>query len=69
MKSLVDFIIDASKDTILAGKFKEKLNTTVSSTDLQKWFSDNKYELSDDECIRMMENKDKILSSNAVKDY
>ncbi|MBN2080496.1 MAG: hypothetical protein JW838_16115 [Spirochaetes bacterium] len=68
MKSIIDFIIDASQDPGLADAFLAKVKTLNLET-LQTFFKDKKYNVSDDECIRIIENSNKFPNTPNIRNY
>lgn len=60
MKTLVDFIIEMPADPTLAEEAKKAVVDAASADDLKKWFSSKGYEVAENECIRLIENKVKL---------
>jgi hypothetical protein len=69
LRTIIDFAIEAAHDPDLRDKFKEFLGTNPDFSQMKKWFEEGKYTVSDDECIRILENKDRIFSEIQVKNY
>ena len=75
MKTMVDFIIDVSHLGDLRQAFLEAVKIAQSSKDIQKFFDDlgdtnnqstkdyDKYDVTDDECMRIYENNKKIINN------
>lgn len=62
MKNFIDFVTDIAKDTKLGEECMEKLQE-ISHIDLASWFKDKGYDVSEDECNKLVENKDNIKAS------
>lgn len=69
MKTIIDFVLDASEDPTLTKNFTNELTNAKSYEDLISFFKNNKYNVSDDECIRILENKDKLLIADLSNKY
>jgi hypothetical protein len=70
MKTIIDFIIDCVNDRKIAENFQIILKDANSIIELKAWFESNKYNVTDDECIRLFENRVKITDpSVTVKEY
>ena len=75
MKTMVDFVIDVVHYVKMRQSFVEAVKGASSHKDIQKFFdnitSDDgkfKYEATDDECMRIYENKVRISNNPWVKD-
>ena len=62
MKSIVDFIVDATKDSKLAEEFHD-LVQKVDHSKLAAWFHGKGYDIKADEAKKLVENKDSIKSA------
>ena len=69
--SFLDFIIHTSKqsDNALFIEFKDKMVEVKDVPELQKWFEEKKFNVSDEECKKLIDNKDSLynLKENMVK--
>lgn len=66
MKTLIDFVIDASADKVLGEEFQSALEKAETVEELKGFFTKKGYAISEQECIRLIENKAK-LSGPSVK--
>jgi len=62
MKNFIDFIVDAAKESDLADEF-HKIVQDSDHKEISSWLKDKGYEVNEDECKKMVENKDDIQSS------
>lgn len=62
MKNLVDFIVDAAKDSGLADSFESHLED-ADHAGVATWLKDKGYNVHEDDCKKMMDNKNHISSS------
>jgi hypothetical protein len=69
MKNIIDFIIDAEKNQKISKNFLTLVHKAKSYKDLKGFFDKNKYNVSDDECIRILENSSKFPDDGPVKEY
>jgi hypothetical protein len=73
MRTMIDFIINCAHNDPnglqLKQDFIDEINSTQSVDQLRKWFIQKEYEVSDDECIRIYENKDRIYKDVKNKSY
>jgi len=69
ISTIIDFVIEAAHNTDLRDEFKKFLDTNPNFTQVKGWFDERKYIVSDDECIRILENKDRIFSGIEVRNY
>ena len=69
--SFLDFIIHTSKqnDNALFVEFKDKMAEVKDVPELQKWFEEKKFSVPDEECKKLIDNKDSLynLKENMVK--
>ena len=63
MKNFIDFIVDAAKDSALGKEFAKHAEESDHST-LSKWFSDKGYDVNEDHCKTIKDNKDDLKNSN-----
>jgi len=69
IKSIIDFLIDVSHYPEQRKEFTEFLGTDPDYNALSQWFVKKGYVVSDEESIRILENKDRIFNSVKAKDY
>ncbi len=62
MKNFVDFIVDAAKDSGLGGEF-EKFVDGADHKEISSWLKDKGYDVHEDDCKKMVDNKDDVKSS------
>lgn len=62
MKNFIDFIVDAAKDNLLAESFHDFLKG-ADHNEIASWMKDKGYEVNEDECKKMADNKDDIKAS------
>jgi hypothetical protein len=67
VKNIVQFIIDATRDQNLQLNFKNTLTSANSINELKKFFDQGQYIVSDEECLRILENKDKMLKTGSIE--
>lgn len=60
MKTLVDFVIEMPADATLAQEAKETILAASSINEVQQWFAAKGYAVSEQECVRLIENKMKL---------
>ena len=63
MKNFVDLTIDVAKDENLAKECMDKLNESDPSQ-LSAWFKSKDYNIDENECQKLVDNKDKFGQSN-----
>ena len=61
MKSLADLLIDLTKDTDLGKAIEEKLEGN-DHKDLKAMLNDKGYDVHEDECKKIVDNKDDLKS-------
>jgi hypothetical protein len=69
IRTIIDFVIEAAHNPDLRDEFKKFLDTNPDFIKIKAWFDERSYIISDDECIRILENKDRIFSSIQLKNY
>lgn len=57
MKNFVDFIVDAAKDSGLADEFEKHVYNSNHS-EISSWLKDKGYDVHEDECKKIADNKD-----------
>lgn len=62
MKNFVDFIVDAAKDSALADEFGKHVQGSDHSG-ISSWLKDKGYDVHEDECKKMADNKDSLKDS------
>lgn len=65
MKTLADFLVDITKDDELAKESLAKFNETDHSG-LSQWFKEKGYDIDENECKKLVDNKDDFKSSDRV---
>ncbi len=70
MKNIINFIVMASHEESLRIEFRKYLEEKDPSlTELMNWFKKKEYVVTDDECMRILENKSRMLEDIKAKDY
>ncbi|HOT46597.1 MAG TPA: hypothetical protein PLM53_18330 [Spirochaetota bacterium] len=70
-KTMIDFIIDSAHDEDIREKFKQLIHDATSMEDYLKWFKNFRnglYHVTDDECMRLYENKERMLKNPHIAD-
>lgn len=65
MANFIDFIADAANDFELAREFIEFLDK-ASAEELQNWLNEKDYDLSIDDCKKLVDNKENIVNIKEV---
>lgn len=65
MPNFIDFIADAANDFELAREFIKILNE-ASAEELQKWLGERGYDLSIEDCKKLVDNKENIVNIKEV---
>ncbi|MFW6366654.1 MAG: hypothetical protein ACOC2H_09320 [Spirochaetota bacterium] len=60
MKTFIDFMVDEAGDQTLRRVFTGMLEKAETIDELKTFFSEKRYQVSEQECIRLVENKDKL---------
>ncbi|MBB6482414.1 hypothetical protein HNR50_004113 [Spirochaeta isovalerica] len=63
MKNFIDFIIDAAKDSKLSDEFSSHVNESSHQT-ISSWFKEKGYDVHENECKKIIDNKDSLSSKN-----
>lgn len=63
MKNLVDFIVDAAKDENLSGELAYYVENSDKKT-IYTWLVDKGYDVDEDDCAKMFDNKDNFSQSS-----
>lgn len=63
MKNLIDFIVDAAKDSKLHDEFRSHI-ADASLSDLVGWFNKKGYAVDEDDCKKISDNKEDLKSAN-----
>lgn len=62
MKNFIDFMVEASKTGTLAEEFHQNLGKG-NHAELSQWFSKNGYGVNEQECKKILDNRNDIKSS------
>lgn len=62
MKTFVDFVVDASKETSLAHEFESMIQDADHKT-VSSWLSGKGYDVQEEECRKIVDNRDSVKSS------
>ena len=62
MKNFIDFIVDSAKDKELGEAF-EKHVLNADHKEISAWLKEKGYDVHEDECKKLLDNKDDIKSS------
>jgi hypothetical protein len=68
MANFIDFVVGVSKNKSLGNDFNKMLQKS-SPKELADWFKTSGYSVSEDECKKLIENKDSVKKSSFVKSY
>jgi hypothetical protein len=68
MANYIDFVVAASKDKALAKEFAKKIDKSTPE-ELSDWYKSKGFSLSEEECKKMIDNKDVIKKSAKVQSY
>lgn len=68
MKNFVDFIVDAAKNSDLGKEFAAHAEE-ADHVSLSKWFKDKGYDVHEDHCKTLKENKDDLKNANLGYGY
>ncbi|MGL1893224.1 MAG: hypothetical protein OCD02_16435 [Spirochaetaceae bacterium] len=61
MKNFIDFVADAAKNESMATELNNKI-VGSNITEISTWFENQGYSINQDECEKIMMNKDSIAS-------
>ncbi|MBN2617549.1 MAG: hypothetical protein JXR64_04480 [Spirochaetales bacterium] len=62
MKNFIDFIVDAAKDSEFANEFHKVLEK-ANYKEVSSWLKDKGYNVHEDECKKLMDNKEEVSAS------
>jgi hypothetical protein len=68
MKNYIDFVVAASKDKALNKEFRKKIDMSTPK-ELADWYKSKEYAISEDECKKLIDNKDIIGKLGKVSVY
>jgi hypothetical protein len=68
MANFIDFVVEVSTNKALGNDFNKMLQKS-NPKELANWFKNNGFTVSEDECKKLIENKDSIKKSSFVKTY
>ena len=68
MKNFVDFIVDAAKNSELGKEFAKHAEESDHST-MSKWFKEKGYDIDEERCKKIKDNKDDLKNANLGYGY
>jgi hypothetical protein len=68
MANFIDFVVGVSKNKALGNDFNKMLQKS-SPKELSGWFKDKGFAISEEECKKLIDNKDSVKKSSFVKTY
>ncbi len=68
MKNFIDFIVDVAKDNGIAKEFEKHVEGS-DHKGMSAWLKDKGYDVHEDECKKMVDNKENLKSSKVGWTY